>query len=125
MSKSFRIVVVALVVSAAGVIAYAQGAHPAVDACAKSKQGDTCSFTGKSGKDVKGTCQPPRRSRSGVSLVCRPEGMGGGSGSGSGHGSGSGSGGGHGTGSGSGGGHGTGSGSGGGHGTGSGSGSGH
>jgi hypothetical protein len=32
----------------------------AFDACAKSKQGDACSFTGKNNKKLDGTCQIPR-----------------------------------------------------------------
>jgi hypothetical protein len=65
----------------------------AFDACAKNKQGDTCSFKGKEDRMVSGTCQVPRAgsgsgsaSPSGA-LVCRPHhhDHGAGSGSGSGH----------------------------------------
>jgi hypothetical protein len=50
----------------------------AFDACAKSKQGDTCSFTGRNSKKLDGTCQTPRASTgsgsaaASAALVCRP-----------------------------------------------------
>ena len=49
----------------------------AFDACAKSKQGDACSFTGKNNKKLDGTCQVPRAPAAGsgsaaasAALVC-------------------------------------------------------
>ncbi len=66
----------------------------AFDACAKSKQGDACTFTGRGDRTLKGTCEVPRdNTGSGAALVCRPA-----RGSGR-HGGGSGGGGGSGTGS--------------------------
>jgi len=56
----------------------------AFDACAKAKQGDACSFTGRAGRTLSGTCEVPRSG--GSALVCRPARMHGGSGSGSGSG---------------------------------------
>ena len=55
--------------------AYADHPHwtppqAALDACAKSKQGDTCSFQGKADKTVSGTCQVPHHG-SASALVCR------------------------------------------------------
>jgi hypothetical protein len=56
--------------------AYADHPHwtppqAAFDACAKSKQGDTCSFQGKADKTVNGTCEVPHHG-SATALVCRP-----------------------------------------------------
>jgi hypothetical protein len=57
-------------------IAYADHMRPpqaAFDACAKSKQGDTCSFAGKSNQTINGTCQVPRHHAAGsdaATLVC-------------------------------------------------------
>ena len=79
---------------ALGGIAYADHhwAPPqaAFDACAKSKQGDACSFTGKANQSITGTCQTPRHHDGSGSaapagtLVCHSphHGHGGGSGSG-------------------------------------------
>lgn len=71
--------------------AYADHAHwtppqAAFDACAKSKQGDTCSFKGKDNNAMSGTCEVPHHG-SGAALVCRPphHDHHDGSGSGSGH----------------------------------------
>jgi len=90
----FATVFVALAV----VVAYG-GPHrmppqQAIDACAKAKTGDTCSFKGRNDQDVSGTCEAARRG--GAALVCRPQradrgGSGAGSGTGSGGGSGAGS----------------------------------
>jgi hypothetical protein len=70
-------------------IAYADHMKPpqaAFDACAKSKQGDTCSFAGKSNQTINGTCQVPRHHAAGsdATLVCHGphHDHGGGSGSG-------------------------------------------
>ncbi|HEY1549356.1 MAG TPA: hypothetical protein VGG28_16130 [Kofleriaceae bacterium] len=71
-------------------VAYADHMRPpqaAFDACAKSKQGDSCSFTGKSNQTVNGTCQVPRHHADGsaaATLVCHAphHDHGGGSGSG-------------------------------------------
>jgi hypothetical protein len=76
-------------------VAYADHMRPpqaAFDACAKSKQGDTCSFT-KANHSVNGTCQVPRHHATGsdgsaapaATLVCHAphHDHGGGSGSGS------------------------------------------
>ncbi len=74
-------------------IAYADHMRPpqaAFDACAKSKQGDTCSFT-KANHSINGTCQVPRHHAAGsdaapaATLVCHAphHDHGGGSGSGS------------------------------------------
>jgi hypothetical protein len=67
------------VTSLAG-IAYADHGHAppqaAFDACAKSKQGDTCSFAGQNNQTVNGTCQTPRHRPAGsdaapaAALVC-------------------------------------------------------
>ena len=79
-------------------IAYADRGHwappqAAFDACAKNKQGDTCSFKGREDRTISGTCQVPRAgagSGSGSAtpsgaLVCRPHHHDHGAGSGSGH----------------------------------------
>jgi hypothetical protein len=42
----------------------------ALDACAKSKLGDPCTFTGRHGHDIKGTCATPHRKNI-TGLVCR------------------------------------------------------
>lgn len=60
-------------------VAYADHMRPpqaAFDACAKSKQGDTCSFTGRTNQTISGTCQVPRHhaggsdAAPGATLVC-------------------------------------------------------
>lgn len=42
----------------------------AFDSCAGASQGTSCTFTGRKGKDLSGTCEIPRGER----LVCVPEG---------------------------------------------------
>ncbi|HEY1817825.1 MAG TPA: hypothetical protein VGG74_36035 [Kofleriaceae bacterium] len=64
----------------------------AFDACAKSKQSDPCSFTGRSNRKLDGTCQIPHAPAAGsgsatasAALVCRPQHHMHGGGSGSAH----------------------------------------
>ncbi len=64
-----------------------KGFQAAFDACAKSKQGDACTFHGRGDRLVHGTCQPSMRDQ--TKLVCRGA-RGGGDGNGGGGGGGGG-----------------------------------
>jgi hypothetical protein len=67
----------------------------AFDACAKSKEGDACSFKGQAGRQRSGKCEMPKaKALAGKGLICRVQrggGNGGGGGGGNGGGGGTGS----------------------------------